>query len=63
MDMTQKDLIKKNFNVLAETENDIYFLLKGEKIAYIDGYYYDVCETVEEFYEFVELWYSDIFED
>ena len=63
MGMVQKDLIKKNFNVLAETENDIYFLLKGEKIAYIDGHYFDACETVKEFYEFVELWYSDIFED
>lgn len=61
--MVQKDLIKKNFNVLAETENAIFFLLKGEKIVYIDGHYFDGCETVEEFYESVELYESNIFED
>lgn len=60
--MTHRTFIKSNFSVLAETTNAIFFEAYGEKIAEINGQPFD-CETVEEFYDLVEFWGDETFEE
>lgn len=59
--MTHKTFIKANFNVLAETENAIFFEAYGEKTAEINGQPFD-CNSVEEFHDLVEFFGDETFE-
>ena len=52
--MTHTQFIKSNFKVLAETDNAIFFDAYGEFCCEINGASFH-CESVEEFYEMVEL--------
>jgi hypothetical protein len=60
--MTHTQFIKANFKVLAETENAIFFDADGELCCEINGASFS-CESVEEFYEMVELFGDDSFEE
>ena len=60
--MTHRQFIKSNFNVLAETENAIFFEAYGEKCCEINGAEFR-CTSVEDFYEMVELFGDDNFEE
>ena len=60
--MEHRAYIKANFKVLAETENAIFFEAYGEKCCEINGADFH-CESVEEFYEMVELFGDDTFEE
>ena len=60
--MTHRDFIKGNFEVLAETENGIFFLAYGEKCCEINGVSFD-CASVEEFNELVEFFGDETFEE
>lgn len=59
--MTHKTFIKANFNVLAETENAIFFEAYGEKTAEINGQPFN-CGSVEEFHDLVEFFGDETFE-
>lgn len=60
--MTHREFVKGNFEVLAETENAIFFLAYGEKCCEINGVSVD-CATVEEFNELVEFFGDETFEE
>lgn len=60
--MEHRAFIKANFKVLAETANAIFFEAYGEKCCEINGTEFH-CESVEEFYEMVELFGDDSFEE
>lgn len=60
--MTHRIFIKSNFEVLAETENGIFFLAYGEKCCEINGVPFD-CASVEEFNELVEFFGDETFEE
>ena len=61
--MTHREwLHSAEFEVIAETENAIYFksLVTGEEVAEINGEPFD-CHSVEEFNELVEFWGDEDF--
>ena len=60
--MTHREFIKSNFEVLAETENAIFFNAYGEKCCEINGVSVD-CTSVEEFNELVEFFGDETFEE
>jgi hypothetical protein len=60
--MTHIEFIRSNFKVLAETKNAIFFDAYGELCCEINGASFH-CESVEEFYEMVELFGDDSFEE
>ena len=60
--MTHLEFIKNNFTVLAETENAILFDAYGDICCEINGAEF-TCSSVEEFYEMVELFGDDTFEE
>lgn len=60
--MTHRSFIKGNFEVLAETENAIFFLAYSEKCCEINGVSVD-CASVEEFNELVEFFGDETFEE
>ena len=60
--MTHTQFIKSNFKVLAETDSAIFFDAYGELCCEINGASFH-CESVEEFYEMVELFGDDSFEE
>lgn len=60
--MTHTEYIKSNFKVLAETTNAIFFEAYGEKCCEINGTEF-ACRSIEEFYEMVELFGDDTFEE
>lgn len=60
--MTHLEYIKRNFEVLAETENAIFFQAYGEKCCEINGQEFD-CNSIEEFYELVEFFEDETFEE
>ena len=60
--MEHRAFIKANFKVLAETENAIFFDAYGELCCEINGASFR-CESVEEFYELVEQFGDDSFEE
>lgn len=60
--MTHREYIKKFFTVLAETDNAIFFEAYGVKVAEINhaSFY---CSSIEEFWEMVEFFGNDTFEE
>lgn len=60
--MTHRALIRSRCTVLAETGNAIFFEDDGEKVAEINGATFS-CGSVEEFYEMVDLFGEDTFEE
>lgn len=60
--MTHLQFIKSNFKVLAETKNAILFDAYGDICCEINGTEF-ACNSVEEFYEMVELFGDDTFEE
>ena len=60
--MTHLQFIKSNFKVLTETKNAILFDAYGEICCEINGTEF-ACNSVEEFYEMVELFGDDTFEE
>lgn len=60
--MEHRAFIKGNFNVLAETRNAIFFEAYGEKCCEINGAEFS-CDSVEEFYEMVDFFGDDRFEE
>ena len=60
--MTHIAFIKANFKVLAETENAILFDAYGELCCEINGKQF-ACSSVEEFYELVEFFGDETFEE
>ena len=59
--MTHRQFIENNFEVLAKTENAIFFSAYGELCCEINGQSID-CNTVEEFFELVEFFDNETFE-
>lgn len=60
--MTHREFIKANFTVLAETENSILFDAYGEICCEINGEPFN-CSTIEEFYDLVEFYGDETFEE
>lgn len=60
--MTHREFIHNNFDVLAETDNAIFFEAYGEKCCEINGAEF-ACNSVKEFYEMVKLFGDDNFEE
>ena len=60
--MTHTEFVKANFNVLAESGKSIFFEAHGELVAEINGCPFD-CKSVEEFYELVESFKGETFEE
>lgn len=60
--MKYMDFIRANFNILAETENAILFDADGELCCEINGKQFD-CYSVEDFYELVEFFGDETFEE
>lgn len=60
--MTHREFIKLNYTVLAETEKSILFEAEGEICCEINGEPFD-CDTVEEFYDLVEFFGDETFEE
>ena len=60
--MTHLEFIKSNFKVLAETANAIFFDAYGELCCEINGASFS-CESVPEFYELVETFGDDDFQE
>ena len=58
--MSHREFIKKNFRVLAETDNAIFFDAYGEKCCEINNAEFS-CDSVEEFFEMVALFGKDPF--
>ena len=54
--------IRNSFTVLAETENAVFFDAYGELVCEINGQAFD-CHSVDEFYELVEFWGDETFEE
>ena len=59
--MTHRQFIESNFEVLAKTENAIFFSAYGELCCEINSQSID-CNTVEEFFELVEFFDNETFE-
>lgn len=62
MTMTHIQFIETNFKVLAETDNAIFFEAYGELCCEINGVAFN-CESVKEFYELVEFFGDETFEE
>ena len=60
--MTHLVFVKANYKVLAETENAILFDAHGEICCEINGEEFD-CSSVEEFYDLVDFFGDEIFEE
>ena len=60
--MKYMDVIRANFKILAETENAILFDADGELCCEINGKQFD-CYSVEDFYELVEFFGDETFEE
>ena len=60
--MTHREFIEKNFEVLAKTENAILFDAYDERVCEINNIAF-ACKTIEEFYEMVEQFGNDNFEE
>ena len=60
--MRYMDFIRANFNILAETENAILFDADDELCCEINGKQFD-CYSVEDFYELVEFFGDETFEE
>lgn len=60
--MTHKQFIKNNFKVLAEVGDSILFDAYGEICCEINGAPFD-CSSEEEFYELVEFFGDETFEE
>ena len=60
--MKYMDFIRANFKILAETENAILFDADGELCCEINGKQCD-CYSVEDFYELVEFFGDETFEE
>lgn len=60
--MKYMDFIRANFKILAETENVILFDADGELCCEINGKQFD-CYSVEDFYELVEFFWDETFEE
>ena len=60
--MRYMDFIRANFKILAETENAILFDAEGELCCEINGKQFD-CYSVEDFYELVEFFGDETFEE
>ncbi len=60
--MTHTQYIKSNFKVLAEKGNSIYFEAYGEPCCEINGVAFS-CKSVEMFYELVEQFGDETFEE
>ena len=60
--MAHIEFIKANFKVLAEAGNAILFDVCGEICCEINGQQFD-CSSVEEFYELVEFFGDETFEE
>ena len=52
--MTHEQFIRMNFQVLAETASAIFFIADGEKCCEINGEEF-YCDSIEEFYDMVDL--------
>lgn len=59
--MTHRQFIESNFDVLAKTENAIFFSAHGELCCEINGQSVD-CHTVDEFFELVDFFGNETFE-
>lgn len=60
--MKYMDFIRASFKILAETENAILFDADGELCCEINGKQFD-CYSVEDFYELVEFFGDETFEE
>ena len=60
--MKYMDFIRTNFKILAETENAILFDADSELCCEITGKQFD-CYSVEDFYELVEFFGDETFEE
>ena len=60
--MKYMDFIRTNFKILAETENAILFDADGELCCEINRKQFD-CYSVEDFYELVEFFGDETFEE
>lgn len=60
--MKYMDFIRANFKILAETEKAILFDADGELCCEINGKQFD-CYSVEDFYELVEFFGDETFEE
>jgi hypothetical protein len=60
--MTHFEFIRASFKVLAETENAILFEACGELCCEINGQPFE-CSSVEEFYDLVEFFGDETFEE
>ncbi|MDV3428239.1 MAG: hypothetical protein LIR50_14675 [Bacillota bacterium] len=60
--MTHRQFIEATYQVLASTPNAIFFIAEDEYVAEINGQPFD-CESVEEFFELVEFFGEDFFEE
>ena len=60
--MTHMIFIKTNFKVLAEAKNAILFDAYGDICCETNGKPFD-CSSVEEFYELVEFFGDETFEE
>ena len=60
--MKYMDFIRANFKILAVTENAILFDADGELCCEINGKQFD-CYSVEDFYELVEFFGDETFEE
>ena len=60
--MKYMDFIRANFKILTETENAILFDADGELCCEINGKQFD-CYSVEDFYELVEFFGDETFEE
>lgn len=60
--MKYMDFIRANFKILVETENAILFDADGELCCEINGKQFD-CYSVEDFYELVEFFGDETFEE
>ena len=60
--MTHLQFVNANCKVLAETENAILFDAYGEICCEINGEEFD-CSSVEEFYDLVDFFGDETFEE
>ena len=60
--MTHREFIEKNFKVLAKTENALLFEAYDERCCEINGKAF-YCSSVEEFYEMIEQFGEDNFDE
>ena len=60
--MTHIEFIKSTYTILAETTNSILFEAEGEICCEINGVSFD-CNSIEEFYDLVEFFGDETFEE